>query len=78
MSCNLSIIFDLPLIYKTVNYIIWLVSWWCEPCLAPYMVLLNEFLFLVIQKWQLTSETCRDHNETEIINTDGSVTVMVR
>jgi hypothetical protein len=22
MSCNLSIIFDLPLIYKTVNYII--------------------------------------------------------
>jgi hypothetical protein len=47
----------------------------CLILLEPFILL---FFHLELQQWQLTSKTCGDQKGTEIFNSDGTITVMVR
>ena len=40
---------------------------------------LTIFCFdIELQQWKLTSKTCGEENGTEIFNSDGTITVLVR
>ena len=48
----------------------------------PFGILKNYltiFYFdIELQQWKLTSKTCGEENGTEIFNSDGTITVLVR